>query len=252
MLTRQQLQRLAQREHIGLQAQERDYVQHLLVALLSFRSEALIFKGGTALRMVYKGNRYSEDLDFDGPNDVAWLRETWAGVAQELNRYGLVADIRQEWQGEVGYSLDVSYQGPLYDGRDRTKGKVRVDISLRQEQVITRRELVTPVYDDIRPFVVKVLAPEHVMAEKMRALLVRAKPRDLYDLWLMHSQGWRLDPVILAQKLEPYGRPFTVEWLNERLAHIAPDWERDMRPLLSQFITYDEAKQVIGALIEGK
>jgi hypothetical protein len=52
--------------------------------------------------MVYKGNRYSEDLDFDGPNDVAWLRKTWAGVAQELNRYGLVADIRQERQGEVG------------------------------------------------------------------------------------------------------------------------------------------------------
>ena len=33
MLTRQQLQRLAQREHIGLQAQERDYLQHLLLAL---------------------------------------------------------------------------------------------------------------------------------------------------------------------------------------------------------------------------
>jgi predicted nucleotidyltransferase component of viral defense system len=125
-----------------------------------------------------------------------------------------------------------------------------VDISLREEPVVTRRELVTPIYDDVRPFVVTVLAPEHLIAEKMRALLVRAKPRDLYDLWLMDSQGWRLDPVILDQKLELYGRSFTVEWLNERLAHIAPDWERDMRPLLSQFVTYDEAKQAISSLID--
>ena len=127
---------------------------------------------------------------------------------------------------------------------------MRVDISLREEPVVTRRELVTPIYDDVRPFVVTVLAPEHLIAEKMRALLVRAKPRDLYDLWLMDSQGWRLDPVILDQKLELYGRSFTVEWLNERLAHIAPDWERDMRPLLLQFVTYDEAKQVIRSLID--
>jgi len=246
------LQRLAQREHIGLQAQERDYVQHLLVALLSFRSQALIFKGGTALRMVYRGNRYSEDLDFDGPDDVAWLRETWGGVVKDLDRYGLVAGIRQEWQGEDGYSFHVSYQGPLYDGRDRTKAKVRVDISLREEQVDTRRALVASEYDDVRPFVVTVLTPGHLMAEKMRALLVRTKPRDLYDLWFMHSLGWRLDRALLDQKLALYDRRFSMEWLDDRLALLAPDWDRDMRPLLAQFVTLDEAKQVIGPLIEGK
>ena len=64
MLTRTQIQRLAQRNHIGMQAQERDYLQHLLLMLLYSRSQALIFKGGTALRLVYRGGRYSEDLDF--------------------------------------------------------------------------------------------------------------------------------------------------------------------------------------------
>ena len=64
MLTRTQIQRLAQRNHVGMQAQERDYLQHLLLMLLYSRSQALIFKGGTALRLVYRGGRYSEDLDF--------------------------------------------------------------------------------------------------------------------------------------------------------------------------------------------
>ena len=64
MLTRTQIQRLAQRNHIGMQAQERDYLQHLLLMLLYSRSQVLIFKGGTALRLVYGGGRYSEDIDF--------------------------------------------------------------------------------------------------------------------------------------------------------------------------------------------
>jgi len=42
-----------------MQVQERDYVQHLLLALLYTRSQELIFKGGTALRLVLRGNRYS-------------------------------------------------------------------------------------------------------------------------------------------------------------------------------------------------
>ena len=104
----------------------------------------MIFKGGTAFRIAYRGGRYSEDLDFNaraltsaalrsyGP---AWwlswrIMESWRE--------------RQDWQGDDGYSFDVSYRGPLYDGRDRTKGKVRVDLSLRGEEVETQRELVSP------------------------------------------------------------------------------------------------------------
>jgi len=44
-------------------------------------------------------------------------------------------------------------------------------------------------YDDLRPFVVSVLALQYLMAEKIRALLVRGKPRDVYDIWLLHPPG---------------------------------------------------------------
>ncbi len=84
MLTRAQIQRLAQRHHIGMQVQERDYLQHLLLSLLYTRSQALVFKGGTALRLVLKGNRYSEGLDFNGPEDVSTLRRLWEGVVASL------------------------------------------------------------------------------------------------------------------------------------------------------------------------
>ncbi len=40
MLTKRQLQRIAQRHGIGLQAQERDYIQHLFLSVLYGRAGA--------------------------------------------------------------------------------------------------------------------------------------------------------------------------------------------------------------------
>jgi predicted nucleotidyltransferase component of viral defense system len=248
MLTRAQIQRLAQRHRVGLQVQERDYVQHLLLFLLYGRSPALIFKGGTALRLVYRGNRYSEDLDFNGPADLPFLQDLWQRTVTGLQDFGITAEVRNAWQSEVGYSFDVSYQGPLYNGRDRTRGKVRVDVNLRPEKVEHRAALVTPEYDDLRPFVVQVLTLEHLLAEKVRAFLVRGKPRDLYDLWLLHAQGVRVDPDLVRAKLSLYDLTPTQARLEEAFRQAATDWETDLRPLLPCFVPWEEVALVRKAL----
>ena len=40
------------------------------------------------MRLVYRGNRYSEDLDFNGPEDVDTLRRLWREVIASLKDYG--------------------------------------------------------------------------------------------------------------------------------------------------------------------
>lgn len=256
MLTRAQIQRLAQRQRVGMQIQERDYVQHLLLWALSNRSQGLVFKGDTALRLVYRGARFSEDLGFNvvAGNEslacVAALRSLWQQIVADLAGFSAPAELRNEWEGEAGYSLDVSYQGPLYDGRDRSKGKVRVDISRRYEAVQTRRELVHSEYDDVRPFVVTVLTPEHLLAEKVRALVVRAKPRDLYDVWLLLGQGVPLEPALVAHKLALYDLDLTATTLDRALAQAGADWERDLRPLLPQYVDAAVALRSMGVLRE--
>ena len=249
MLTKAQIQRIAQRNGVGMQVQERDYVQHLILWLLYSRSQALIFKGGTALRLVYGGNRYSEDLDFNGPDDVAVLQSLWMDIIAGLEDFGVVAEMRNDWISDVGCSFDVSFQGPLHNGRDRSKGKVRVDVNLRPEKVETRRELVTSEYDDVRPFVVTVLTPEHLMAEKTRALLVRGKPRDLYDIWLLHREV-EPDTALIERKLALYEMRWGPGALEEAVERVQADWERDLRPLLPQFVPYEVVRQGIAALLE--
>ncbi len=250
MLTKAQIQRIAQRNGIGMQVQERDYVQHLILWLLYSRSQALIFKGGTALRLVYGGNRYSEDLDFNGPEDVAILQSLWPEIIAGLEDFGVVAEVRNDWVSDVGYSFDVSFQGPLHNGRERSKGKVRVDVNRRPEQVQTRRELVISEYDDVRPFVVTVLTLEHLMAEKIRALLVRGKPRDLYDIWLLLHQGVEPDTALIQRKLTLYEMRWDPGALEGAVERVRADWERDLRPLLPQFVPYELAREGIAALLE--
>ena len=245
MLTRAQIQRLAQRHGIGIQAQERDYLQYLLLFSLYSRSQELVFKGGTALRIVYKGNRYSEDLDFNGPAKIPMLKSLWKDVLGDLGGFGINAEIRNEWQSAVGYSFDFSYQGPVYDGRDRTKGKVRVDISTRSEKTDTQRVLVSSDYDDLRPFVLTVISPEHLMAEKIRALLVRSKARDIFDIWLLTNQGIGVDRKLIEKKLALYDIPLTTQTLDDALDKAKADWTRDLRPLLPQPVSWKDAASQI-------
>ena len=120
---------MAQRNGGGMQVQEREYLQHLLLWLLYRRTQLLIFKRGTDLRLVYGGssfphsNRYAEDFDFNGLDDTLELTALWRDVVEGLDDFGVVAEIRDSrcpslsnderaWDSDVGYSFDVSQRGP--------------------------------------------------------------------------------------------------------------------------------------------
>jgi predicted nucleotidyltransferase component of viral defense system len=253
MLTRQQIQRLAHRHAIGLHAQERDYLQHLILVVLYSHPTDLIFKGGTALRIAYRGNRYSEDLDFNAPDhEAAAVEAIWQNAVADLAAYGVEAELRNPWLGEVGYSVDLSYRGPLYDGRDRTKGKVRLDANLRPESVATQPVLISSEYDDIRPFVATVINREHLMAEKIRALVVRGKPRDLYDLWLLVNQNVVVSQTLIQQKLDLYEIVWSREAWQKGLTRVESDWDQDLRSFVPQFADFNRAKQQVEAVLWAK
>lgn len=234
MLTKRQLQRIAQRHGIGLQAQERDYIQHLFLSALYGRSQELLFKGGTALRVLHRSPRYSEDLDFNTTLDLIDTKALFWQAIADLARFGVMAEARNEWESAVGYSFDLSFQGPLYDGRDRSKGKVRVDTNLRPEKVATERRLVSSEYDDIVPFILTALTVEHLLAEKVRALLIRGKARDLYDLWLLLEQGQRVDLTLINTKMVLYDTTFELSQFQRQVEALKDSWQRELRPLLAQ------------------
>jgi predicted nucleotidyltransferase component of viral defense system len=180
---------------------ERDYCLAWFLVGLS-RSplrEALVFKGGTALKRCYFGDyRFSEDLDFTlaEPRELDAILAGLEAVYAEVQRAsGIVvrfarADRKSHQNSHTFY---LAYEGPLPAAAPK---EVKVDITIREQ-------LVRPVED--RPVLrgyeeyadlpedapVRVYALEEIAVEKLVALTDKARnePRDLYDLWHLTGEG---------------------------------------------------------------
>jgi predicted nucleotidyltransferase component of viral defense system len=95
----------------------------------------------------------------------------------------------------------------------------------------------------MRPFVVTVLTAEHLLAEKIRALLVRGKPWDLYDIWLLLNQGIQPDEALIERKLTLYDMRWDRDALVSALDRVFTAWEQDLRHRLPQFVPYEIAQE---------
>ena len=178
--------------------------------------------------------------------DCQFYREDVADLAFLADPFDLALDVGclhslppERWKRYTAEVARLLRPGGLY---------LLYAVNRRPEPVETQRELVTSEYDDVRPFVVTVLTLEHLTAEKVRALLVRGKPRDLYDVWLLLSQGVSPDQALIERKLALYGMAFSTEALEEALNRVRADWERDLHSLLPQFVTYEDVRQGVESL----
>lgn len=170
-----------------MQTIERDYIQTVFLYELYKQSNNFFFKGGTCLRMGYKLNRYSEDLDFNYNDPPENGIKVLNGASARLNDFGMESQIKKVDISPSGFTTKLRYKGPLYNGTERSLGAITIDVNCRKEHVKTTTQLYNPVYDDCPSFVMRCLTLDHLFAEKIRALLIRNKPRDLYDVWFLSA-----------------------------------------------------------------
>lgn len=256
MLTRNQLAKIAQKNQIGLGAQERDYIEHIFLSLLYGKSQDFVFKGGTALRIAYNFARFSEDLDFNSHLSAEEVKDILESTVSQLESFGVKAEFRNikmfKENGERGATGDISYQGPLFIGKSESKGKVRVDVSLRGEEGETKRIVVVPKYDDISQFVLTVFSLNEIFAEKVRALIIRGKSRDLYDVWVLLGRGTEINYQLINKKLMLYQKTFDFEKFKRNVEKSKKGWERDLSGLLSQVTPFEIVKEEVLTAFKNK
>ncbi|MDD5616992.1 MAG: nucleotidyl transferase AbiEii/AbiGii toxin family protein [Candidatus Methanoperedens sp.] len=249
MLTRKQIEKIALMNRVTLFIQERDYIQAAYLSLLYSKTMSFVFKGGTCLRMAYGSPRYSEDLDFNSTLDENEAYSALETAAKELEYFGIRAEVRNKRMSRSGFGFTLSYRGPLYEGRDITKGLVRIDVSLRGESVSEDRITVRTEYDDVKTFIISAASLDHIFAEKVRALLVRGKARDLFDLWFLMERGIKPDLELINSKLSLYNKTYSQEEMNKRIAELEKSWTKDLKPLLGAVVPYAAAaKRVVDGL----
>jgi predicted nucleotidyltransferase component of viral defense system len=189
---------------------EKDYVLGWLLAALGSHpvtSGTWIFKGGTCLKKCYvETYRFSEDLDFSLLQECPYTQEALSEILGSVARTaGELSGIdfprervelrpRQDKLGRPTFEARVYYRGPL-----GIPSYPRVLFDLTQHEPVldvpSRRPILHS-YPDALPdgLAVSTYSLAELLAEKVRALYERTRPRDLYDVvYLLENQPETLD-----------------------------------------------------------
>lgn len=195
----------------------REYCQHLFLGAFyrESGSERVMFKGGTALRIVYGSPRFSEDLDFSAVRtSVREIEDCVASAAGELERNAIPVSLSESKRTSGGYLAILTT--PVHD----LPVRIQVEVSLRRRNDLKGQGvLVTP---ELLPAYTLTQLPERLLVqEKLEALMTRRKPRDYFDLYFMLRKG-----------LIPTGMKNHLRQAKDALAGSRVDFGQDLGPFL--------------------
>lgn len=227
MMTDKQITGLASFFRIDKFTVFREYLQLVFLNYFYAQPQAgkVYFKGGTAIHLLFDSPRFSEDLDFStvlSPADAGQLiRKTEAEMRREIPEIKIVL-----WhRGKQGIRFKLIYKSADF----KYPMAIRIDISFEKPFRLASSPLVTRFPIGLFP-VVSHLAVEEIMAEKVRALLERAKGRDVFDLWFLLSKNYAIDQDLASQKI---GRKIFMPELRRKIANF-PD--KKLKLDLDQFL----------------
>jgi predicted nucleotidyltransferase component of viral defense system len=159
----------------------REFFQHLFLSHLYREKDAdgFLFKGGTALKIVWQSPRFSEDLDFTGVGmNVRDIESVLEKTLVRLESEGVHVEIDEAKKTSGGYFSILQFEG----GGNR--GEIQLEISLRPgRKAKGQTALISSEF--LPPFTLIHLEEKILIGEKVAAVLTRAKPRDFYDLYFI-------------------------------------------------------------------
>ncbi len=242
MIDQSQIAKLKAEYKINESVIVREYIQ--IVFLKELYSEGfskdIYFKGGTAIRLLFKGIRFSEDLDFTVLTNEAEFEERIQKLFSKLqNQYPFEFKERKTITGKT-YLLTAQVplvSSPVY---------VKLDFSMRENVLEPTRSILDTQYPVIVQSFINSLSMDEILAEKIRAILKRNKHRDLYDLWVLLEKGAKINLEMIKAKLNYYNETFDAKELLTRIDSFTKEnFIKDLRP----FVAINE-REKLGELFE--
>lgn len=230
MITIAQIKELSKRSKTNDSTIFREYLQLVfLQKLYGFgKSSGVLFKGGTAIHLIYGAPRFSEDLDFTVELTFAELDELLAKVFSALEKeYGIKFKPRETIKGRR-YLLTCRSVDNRYDMF------VNLDFSFRELVLEPKNFRIETNYPVIFDSYVCHLSDGEMLAEKIRAIMNREKGRDVYDLWYLLTRGTKVDENLIEKKLKYYGEKYNKIEVLKRLDEFPKkDFVLDLRPFVA-------------------
>ncbi len=205
---RNDLGRYAERLGTGKGTVEKDFLISTLFLLLAYEkqfapfAEKVVFRGGTCIKKAYYPNetRFSEDLDFasltvDEMNSFLGVLE---GLGGQDFGVTTITQARKTYENSKGLDIRLDYTSVLGQ-----PNHIMLNLSTTKtlRNAKRRRIDVMPYFATFKP-AIPVMDIREILAEKLRALLQRVKPRDVFDVWFLTAKKRvRIDHKMLNEKL---------------------------------------------------
>jgi len=186
MLSRENLEKFTKLQQTSTPNVVREYCQHLFLSYLyqNPNSEKLLLKGGTALRIILKSPRFSEDLDFTGAGIThKEIEELFTNTLANIEKTGMTVHVTEAKQTTGGYLGIASFEA--YD----MKINVQIEVSLRSRKNFKKTRVLIA-SDYIPAYTLVHLRLDDIILGKLEALLARHKPRDFYDYFFLLSGNY--------------------------------------------------------------
>ena len=148
----------------------------------STEGKFLIFKGGTALRLVYGSPRFSEDLDFSLISDR--LKGKFESLIKKIiSPYPelTITDLQGKYYtylGEIKITQDY-LPSPF---------RIKIEISKRREKGYKSELLIISSPVSTMQLLGNVATLEQLYKDKLACIKERAKPKDIFDLWYISQK----------------------------------------------------------------
>jgi predicted nucleotidyltransferase component of viral defense system len=209
MINKEQIRELSQKFAIDEFSVIREYLQILFLSGLYEQRESsrIYFKGGTALRLLINSFRFSEDLDFTSLIPADEIKKILTKIIRKINLVMPDVELRQVKTNINSLTSFLRYK------TDEMKFplNIHLEFSLR-EKPLTEKDVVLETLFPVSPYpIVKCLSWEEILAEKIRALMHRAKGRDLFDIWYLMSKGTKIDWIMVNKKMAFYNKKVVPE-----------------------------------------
>ncbi len=221
MILKEEIQKIAGEKKLGIDIVEKDYILSWVLAGIHHHDatkNSWIFKGGTCLKKCYfETYRFSEDLDFTyrgEPHESTeeFYKNLFIEIAQwiydksgiELPEQGVEFEIFKNPRNTTSVHGKLTYRGPIQRNVNVIRlPRIKIDLTLDEPLILEPqiKEVYHP-YSDMLEEGKRILAYsyEELFAEKLRALVQRLRPRDLYDVVHLYQQKDSNTNVILMRK----------------------------------------------------
>jgi predicted nucleotidyltransferase component of viral defense system len=163
-----------------------EYVQHEILDSIYKQSgsENLSFMGGTAIRVIYNGKRFSEDLDFDNFGlSFLQFKQLLEKVVVDMSAKGF--DLEFKFIEKGAYHCYIKFPKLLQESNlavhKEEKLLVRID-TVRKKKQIKPEIIILDKFDVYRKILVNPV--DIILSQKFAAILgrKREKGRDFYDV----------------------------------------------------------------------